>query len=209
MFKLIVTGPGTEVGKTVVSAILTSIFQADYWKPIECGNQECSDTEVMKTLINPLSQVHPPMYSFKAPLSPHQAARLEHIQIDPYLIIPPKTTRPLVIETAGGILVPLNPHTLTLDLFESWKGLWVIVSKHYLGSINHTLLTVEKLKQRNASILGLIFNGEPNADTEEAILHFSNLPFLGRLLPEKQININIIPHYVEQWHPLFLQLLPV
>ncbi len=196
MHKIMVAGIDTNVGKTVTSAILTTLLNGDYWKPIQCGEP---DTAMMKHLLDPHYRIHPPSYSLKAPLSPHHAARLENTTINLNTIIPPVTTRPLIIEGAGGIFVPLTSNILTMDLFQSWDCQWVLVSKHYLGSINHTLLTIDALKKRRIPLLGIIFNGEPNPDSETAILEISGLPLLGRLLPEPQINPQTIQRYAKQW----------
>jgi dethiobiotin synthetase len=170
----------------------------DYWKPIQCG--DVSDTATMEALLDTSKhRVFSPVYSLKAPLSPHHAARLEKIAIHVDEIIPPTTKRPLIIEMAGGIFVPLTMKDLSMDLFKAWVGKWVIVSRHYLGSINHTLLTLDTLKRQNFPIAGIIFNGEPNIDSESAILEFSNVPFLGRLLPEAKINSQTIQRYAQQW----------
>lgn len=200
MSRIIVTGIGTDVGKTVVCAILTHMLQAAYWKPIQCGDEETSDTHTIKRLIDPSKNaIFPPAYSLTTPVAPHQAARMQGLTIDPNSIVPPSTTKHLIIETCGGILVPLTPKTLTLDLFIKWEALWIIVSQHYLGSINHTLLTFEALKQRKAAILGVIFNGEPNLDTETAILEFTQMAMLGRLLPEKEICSKTLQKYGTLW----------
>ncbi len=200
MQRIIVTGCGTEVGKTVVAAILTVCVGGDYWKPIECGEEIESDTAVMKKLLD-LSKhtVHAPAYSFQAPLSPHHAARLENRAIALSSIIVPETQRPLIIETAGGIFVPLTTQSMNIDLCASWAGLWVVVSRHYLGSINHTLLTVHALKERGVSIAGIVFNGEPNPDSEAAILEISQVPYLGRVLPLPYINHETIERLAQQW----------
>lgn len=206
MRRIIVTGQGTDVGKTIVSAILTTLLGADYWKPVECGPQQESDTYRIRTLIDPKKhQIYAPAYSLHASLSPHHAARLENKTIDLSCIILPETKRRLVIETAGGIFVPLTSQDLALDLFESWKGQWIIVSRHYVGSINHTLLTIKMLQQRRNPILGIIFNGVPNPDSEQAILTLSQLPFLGRLLPESSITSETIQTYAEQWKAVILK----
>lgn len=197
--KIIITGCGTDVGKTVVSAIVTTTVVGDYWKPVQCGEEEESDTHIMKTLLDGAHHhVHLPAYSLKERLSPHHAARIENRMIDLKNIVPPATQNTLVIETAGGILVPLTDNEVSLDLMVSWGGLWIVVSKHYIGSINHTLLTIEALKNRRVSILGIIFNGE-NADSERAILSISGLPFIGRLQHEKLINTKTIQNYAQQW----------
>lgn len=209
MDKIIIAGSGTEVGKTIVAAILTTLLKADYWKPIQCGDEENSDTAIMAKLIDAKRhEIHPPTYSLKAPVSPHHAARLEMTSIDPHSIHPPESIRPLIIESVGGIFVPLTTSLLSIDLFKSWNARWVIVSRHYLGSINHTLLTVNALKQHHVPIAGLIFNGEPNSDSETAILEISQLPLLGRLLPEKKLNPHTIQRYAEQWQPALPLLLP-
>jgi dethiobiotin synthetase len=198
MRRIIVAGISTDVGKTVVSAILTCALEADFWKPIESGD---SDTATIKTLLDTSKHtIFPPVYSLKNSLSPHHAARLENISINMNQVIPPKTDRVLVIEAPGGVLVPVTYDKIALDHFKTWNAAWIIVSKHYLGSINHTLLTIEALKQRRINILGLIFNGE-NFDSEKAILNISKVPALGRLLPEKQIDQNTIQKYAKQWKP--------
>lgn len=205
MYKLMVAGAGTDVGKTIVSAILTILLKGDYWKPIQCGDGEGSDTATMKKWIDTTKHtVYPPAYSLKAPLSPHHAARLEGISIQLDTITPPQTTRPLIIESVGGIFVPLTTKILSFDLFKTWECHWVVVSRNYVGSINHTLLTLAALKEHQVSIAGLIFNGEPNPDSEEAILKISQLPFLGRILSEPIINSETIQRYAQQWPPLSL-----
>jgi len=209
MHKIMVAGIDTDVGKTIVSAILTTLLKGDYWKPIQCGDEENSDTATMKKWIDTAKHsIHPPAYSLRAPLSPHHAARLEDTLIRLDSIALPQTTRPLIIEGVGGILVPLTSEISSLDLFKSWDCQWVVVSRHYLGSINHTLLTLEILKKLRLSILGIIFNGEPNPDSESAILEISQTPVLGRLLPETNLNPQTIQRYATQWQPLFSKLLP-
>lgn len=199
MDKIVIAGIGTDVGKTVVAAVMATMVQGDYWKPIQSGSEN-PDTQVLTHLLDPSKhQIFPPTYTFKAPLSPHHAARLENTSIHIQKIVPPQTKRPLIIEMVGGIFAPLNRRVLSIDLFNSWEAGWVIVSKHYLGSINHTLLTIEALKNRKAQLLGIVFNGEPNPDSEEAILEISALPLLGRLLPEKQITPSIIKRYARKW----------
>lgn len=208
MTKFIVAGIGTGVGKTVASAILTTCLQGAYWKPVQCGDEEDLDTVLMKKIIDTtMYPIYEPAYSLKAPLSPHHAARLENISIRVENIVPPQTTRPLIIESAGGIFVPLTAKILGFDLFKSWNMPWIVVSRHYLGSINHTLLTLDALKRNNISIAGVIFNGPPNHDSEGAILEFSQVPVLGRLLPESKINSQTIQRYAKLWQPHLSQIL--
>jgi dethiobiotin synthetase len=156
----------------------------------------------MKKLLCPENhKVFNPAYSFKTPASPHHAARLENITIDEQTIIPPQTSRPLIIEGIGGVYVPLTTSQLTIDHFKTWDCSWIIVSKNYIGSINHTLLTIDALKQHNIPIAGLIFNGKSNQDSESAILKISKLPLLARLLPEETINQSTIQRYATLWLP--------
>lgn len=200
MSKFIVAGCGTEVGKTVVAAILTTLLEGEYWKPIQSGPACDSDTAVVARLLDTTKhRIHPPAYSLEAPVSPHHAARLEGRTIDVAAISLPQTSKNLVIESVGGIFVPLTPTVLSIDLFSQWACRWIVVSKHYLGSINHTLLTIEALKRKRVNIAGIVFNGEVNVDSECAILHFSALPCLGRVLPERELNLKIIQRYAQQW----------
>lgn len=199
-----VAGIGTEVGKTVVSGILATLLQADYWKPVQSGSENESDTTIMKQWLDTEKHmIHPPSYSFQAPLSPHHAAFLENITVDIESIKIPTTKRNLVIEGVGGIYVPLTTTELTIDRFSTWNCGWIVVSKHYLGSINHTLLTIEALKRRQVPLLGIIFNGESNPQTERTLLEISKLRCLGRLFPEQKLTPTIIQRYAKEWKPNF------
>lgn len=193
---IIVTGIGTDVGKTIVSAILVRALNAGYWKPIQCG--ESKDTDTLKGLV-PEALCHPEGIGLKAPRSPHHAAHLEGIEIDTDKILLPQTSSPLIIEGCGGLLVPLNNKTLIIDLFQKWECAWVVVARHYIGSINHTLLTLEAMKKRKLPVLGVIFNGNSCPQTEEAILAFSQYPCIGRLQQEKQWSAKRIDDYANQW----------
>lgn len=181
MKNIVVTGIGTDVGKTIVSAILASALNADYWKPIQSGLPK--DSEIIQMLLGKRITIHPEAVSLKAPLSPHHAAKLENQKIDIAQITLPQTKRTLIIEGAGGIFVPLNPKMLLIDLLSQWECGWIVVSRHYLGSINHTLLTIDALKKRNIPICGIIFNGNPCPETESAILDFTQAPLIARLYP--------------------------
>ncbi len=200
MRRIIVTGCGTTVGKTVVSACLTRALEGDYWKPVVSGTEEECDYETMKALLNGSDcHVHESSYRLRAALSPHHAAKLEGVHIDPAAIICPITTRPLIIETSGGIFVPLNDELLAIDFFQKWDALWVIVSRNYLGSINHTLLTIEALQKRNVDIRLLIFNGHEVTESERAISFFSAIKNSIRLEEYKQITVKTIQECAEQW----------
>lgn len=197
MDKIIVAGIGTSVGKTIASAILMEALDAAYWKPVQTGSD--LDTETVRKLVpEKRMNIYDPTYHLQAPLSPHHAARLENIQIKKELLIPPARA-PLIIESVGGILVPLNDRELTIDLFSSWKAAWVIVSRHYIGSINHALLTLEALKARGIIPSLIVFNGDENQDTERAILHFSKAASFVRILPEKKFTQHTIKEYAKKW----------
>ncbi len=197
MRKIAVAGIGTEVGKTIVSAILAKALNADYWKPIQCGSQR--DKKTVEELLDCKKTTHPEALFLKTPCSPHKAAKIEGLHINERRIDPPVTSRPLIIEGCGGIFVPLNQNALMIDLMQSWDCEWVIVSRHYLGSINHTLLTLESMKKRGLDIRGLIFNGNRCVETETAILKFGKIPCIARLKQETQWNSYRIRTYAKQW----------
>ncbi|WP_342647977.1 dethiobiotin synthase [Mucilaginibacter sp. CSA2-8R] len=168
---LFVTGIGTDVGKTVVSAILVEKLKADYWKPIQSGDLDNSDTMKVKRLIsNPVTRFHPEAYRLTQPYSPHKSADLDGVSIDLNQIQLPDTDNQLLIEGAGGLMVPLNNQHFVVDLIEKFNAEVVLVVKHYLGSINHTLLSLELLKQKKIKVRALIFNGERDEYSERAIL---------------------------------------
>ncbi|MFJ1350324.1 dethiobiotin synthase [Capnocytophaga canimorsus] len=194
-----VTGISTEVGKTIVAAILTETLNADYWKPIQSGDLENSDTYKIKRWIsNSKTFFHPNAYALSIPASPHLSAKLDDTAIEIDKIIRPKTENHLVIEGAGGLLVPLNETTTIADLILPSDRI-IIVSRHYLGSINHTLLTIEALKNRNLTPYGIIFSGEENTSSEEIILKKSGIPCLGRIDEEPYFDKNVIRYYAEKW----------
>ncbi|WP_316810211.1 dethiobiotin synthase [Pedobacter heparinus] len=177
-----ITGIGTGIGKTVVSAILTEKLKADYWKPIQSGDLEISDSLFIKHLIsNSQTVIHPERYRLGQPLSPHLSARMDGVQISLEALQPPQTDNNLVIEGAGGLMVPLNDKELILDLIKQLNAQVIVVSQNYLGSINHTLLTLEVLKSSHISVKGLIFNGSPNPETESYISQYSQLAILGNI----------------------------
>lgn len=198
MRRIAVAGIGTDVGKTIVSAILVQALSADYWKPIQCG--PCADRQTVGNLLQGSRTTHPEALCLRAPRSPHHAAQLEGFEIDVKQIALPKTSRPLIIEGCGGILVPLTLQMSTIDLFAQWHCEWVVVSRHYIGSINHTLLTLEAMKQRNLNVRGIIFNGDPCSHTEKAILKLSNYPCIARLKQEKEWTAKRICHYAQKWN---------
>ncbi|MDB5240151.1 MAG: dethiobiotin synthase [Spirosoma sp.] len=197
--QFIVAGIGTEIGKTVVSAVLAEALNADYWKPVQSGDLANSDTETVRRLVsNPGTHFHPEAYRLTQPLSPHAAAELDGIQIDLARIRIPETDNALVIELAGGLMVPLNDRDLTID-WVAQSGLPVVlVSRNYLGSINHTLLSVEACRSRSIPLAGIIFNGASVPATENFILNYTALRCLGRIGPEKTITKEVIKQYASE-----------
>jgi dethiobiotin synthetase len=167
---IFITGIGTEIGKTIVSAVLVEKLQADYWKPVQSGELDNSDTMIVQNLIsNKNSVFHQEAYRLSQPFSPHLSAALDGIEIELDKINLPQTENQLIIEGAGGLMVPLNEKVLVIDLIEKLDAEVILVSKNYLGSINHTLLSVEILKNRNIPIKRLIFCGETNHSSEDVI----------------------------------------
>ncbi|QXV64551.1 dethiobiotin synthase [Mucilaginibacter sp. 21P] len=180
--KIFVTGIGTGIGKTLISAILVEKLKADYWKPIQSGDLHDSDTLKVKSLVsNDKTIFYNEAYRLTQPYSPHKSAALDGITIDEKTIIAPQTENTLLIEGAGGLMVPLNGHAMIIDLIKQLDASVILISQNYLGSINHTLLSVEALKSRNINIKGIIFNGEKNASTEDYIIDYTGLPHLGRV----------------------------
>ncbi|SMB93046.1 dethiobiotin synthase [Hymenobacter roseosalivarius DSM 11622] len=204
MEQLFVTGIGTDVGKTLVAAILTEALQADYWKPVQAGLTPTTDTaEVRRLVRNPVSLFHPEAYRLRLPASPHAAAAAENIRIQPEAFQLPITANHLIVEGAGGLFVPLAPGFLLVDLLAQLGLATVVVSRHYLGSINHTLLTLEALHRRGLPVRGLVFNGEPNPATEEFILQHTGVPVLPPLRPEAVIDAAVVSHYAEVYRAWF------
>lgn len=206
MKKLFVTGIGTDIGKTVISAILTEVLEADYWKPIQAGSTHYTDSMTVQALIsNPYSKIHPEAYLLQTPSSPHYAAELENITIDLKSIkLPITSNKYMIIEGAGGVMVPLNKNELIIDLIKQLNSEVVIVVKNYLGSINHTLMTVAVLQQQNIPIAGIIFNGEAVPHAEDYILKYSGLKCLAKVMHEPQLSKEIVQQYVPQIDKLTL-----
>ncbi|WP_047417028.1 dethiobiotin synthase [Cellulophaga sp. Hel_I_12] len=189
-----VTGISTEVGKTIASAILVEALEADYWKPIQAGELENSDSHKVEHLIsNTKTLIHKNSYALKTPVSPHAAAAIEGIEIDINEINAPETTNHLVIEGAGGLLVPLNDEDTILDIImPSYKV--VVVSRHYLGSINHTLLTVGWLQKKGYDV-AILFSGNEHKTTEEIIVKKTGATVIGRINEEASFNKATIKKY--------------
>jgi dethiobiotin synthetase len=179
----VVAGIGTDVGKTVVSAILCEALGSDYWKPVASGSDDVvlDDGVVRELITQGRGTVHPCTYTFKKSLSPHIAAKFEDVEISLDAFVPPHTENSLLIELAGGLAVPLNDRETNLDLIERLQLPVVVVSRHYLGSINHTLLSIEALQHRGVGVLGIICVGDELPDTERIIATLSKVPILGTI----------------------------
>lgn len=188
--RFVVAGTDTGVGKTVVSAALAGALGAYYWKPVQAGLAEETDTQTVARLSGlPPERLLPEAYRLRTPVSPHLAARLDGVTIEPERLAPP-LQEPLVIEIAGGLMTPLTDALPTIDLLAIWRLPVVLCARTTLGAINHALLSLEALRRRDIPILGLVFVGEENADTRAAIVKLSGardlgrLPFLAPLTPE-------------------------
>jgi len=198
MRKIFVTGIGTDVGKTIVAAVLTEALQADYWKPVQAGYADGTDTETIRKLIsNKKTIFHPETYRLKMPASPHAAAAAENISIALKDFTLPVTQNVLIIEGAGGLMVPLNERELVIDMIGHFNAEVVLVARNYLGSINHTLLSAEALQKRGYKVLGIIYSGEENNASERAIEVFTGLRTIGRINEEIQFSPDIVSRYAE------------
>ncbi|MBE7648173.1 dethiobiotin synthase [Tenacibaculum finnmarkense] len=192
-----ITGISTEVGKTVASAIFTEALKADYWKPIQAGELDDSDSHKIKKFIsNKKTIIHPNSYALKTPMSPHASAEKDNIVIELSKIIEPKTDNEnLVIEGAGGLFVPLNNTDTILNIIKPTYKV-IVVSRHYLGSINHTLLTVNLLKEKGFDV-SIIFSGDEHKTTEQIIKKMTNVPIIGRIDEEPYFDKSVIKEYAD------------
>ncbi len=178
----VVAGISTEVGKTVVSAILVEKLQADYWKPVQAGNLDSSDTLRVRQLTQCGGVLHPEAWRLDTAMSPHAAAKIDGVRISRASLELPHSRTPLIVELAGGLMVPLDSrpgHVLSnIDLLKEWDLPVVLVANYYLGSINHTLLSVDALRTRGIALAGLVFNGEAVKGSRSAILNLTGLTVL-------------------------------
>jgi dethiobiotin synthetase len=190
-----ITGISTDVGKTIVAAIITEALQADYWKPIQTGAGEHGDARTVQSLVtNKQTIIHPECIVLKAPMSPHAAAALENITLDVQQVIRPVTENSLVIEGAGGLLVPINNKHSIIDLIKPTDKV-IMVSSGYLGSINHTLLSLEVLKNRGLTCVGIIYNQVTLPGTIEVIEAMTGIATIGHLEKESHIDKVVVLKY--------------
>ncbi|MCW1431463.1 dethiobiotin synthase [Novosphingobium sp. JCM 18896] len=181
MSRYVVTGTDTGVGKTLVAAGLAGHLRARYWKPVQAGLDEESDSEAVHRLTAGRAEVLPETWRLNTPCSPHEAARIDGVRIDPAALVLPEGDGPLIVEGAGGVLVPVNDETLYADLFAQWGLPVILVARTELGTINHSLLSLEALRSRGVAVAGIVFSGEENAASEAAIVGFGKCRHLGRL----------------------------
>lgn len=201
MKPIFVAGTGTGIGKTLAAAILAQALKAQYWKPVQAGNLDYTDSMKVNQLTSDAVFVHPETYRLTKPASPHDAAEADNIRIEmDNFGLPDNSGNCLIVEGAGGLMVPLNDECLVIDLIHYFGASVVLVVPQYLGSINHTLLSVEVLHKRHIPVEGLIFNGDPYPEGETRILDYTQLPELGRLYPENIIDSSLVERYANQWH---------
>jgi dethiobiotin synthetase len=182
--RLVVCGTDTDVGKTVVSALLVEGLGARYWKPVQSGIEGGGDRDRLQALLAlPPERIVPESYRLAAPVSPHWAAEREGLAIDPERLALPTGDGPLVVETAGGVLVPLRRDWLQIEQLQRWNLPVVLVARSGLGTLNHTLLTLEALRRRQLTVLGLVLNGPPHPDNPRTLAELGAVPVLAELPP--------------------------
>lgn len=188
--KYFVTGIDTDSGKSLISAILTESLSADYWKPVQAGAP--TDSDYIREHVRQETIIHPEAYNLKTPMSPHCAADIEGISLSLDNIQLPQTDNDIIVEGAGGIMVPLNAKDLVIDIAVRLDLEVILVSRNYLGSINHTLLSINYLENAGVKIAGIIFNGPSTPSTEDYILEYSGLHCLAKIPQLEEINLSII-----------------
>jgi dethiobiotin synthetase len=180
--RIVVTGTDTGIGKTVFAAGLTRLLDAAYWKPVQAGLGEETDTLVVRRLSGlPPERTLPEAWRLTSPVSPHWAAERDGVTIDPSALILPSIARSLVIEGAGGLMVPLTRQVLYIDVLARWGAPVVLCARTTLGTLNHTLLSLEALQRRGIPILGVALIGDAHPDNEHTLRTFGRVPLLGRL----------------------------
>tara|TARA_B100000700_G_C14936452_1_gene804574 strand:+ start:627 stop:1289 length:663 start_codon:yes stop_codon:yes gene_type:complete len=197
---LIICGTDTDVGKTVISSLLVQGLNAIYWKPIQSGIESGTDTDRVRQLLN-LSQERwiPEVYKFKTPVSPHWAAEIDNETVNPNLLQIPNINKPLIIETAGGLMVPLNRQFLQIDQLKNWGLEVLLVARSGLGTLNHTLLSIEALRKRDIKIIGLILNGTLHKDNPKTLEEFGGIPVIAQLpILEKLNSITLAEEWEKQ-----------
>lgn len=179
---LAIVGIHTDIGKTVFAAVLTQMLRCDYWKPVQAGGLDCTDSDAVRAGVsNPLSVIHPEGFRLKTAASPHVAAHIDGVSIALDDLTIPQTTRPLLIETAGGVASPMtNRHTVA-DVVAHHGWATVLVVRHYLGSISHTLSAIESLRGRGVNLLGLVISGDTNPESERFLTDYADIRIIARV----------------------------
>ncbi|MCB4400517.1 dethiobiotin synthase [Synechococcus sp. MU1625] len=196
--RLVVCGTDTDVGKTVVSAWLVQGLEASYWKPVQSGLEGGGDRERVRQLLDlPPERMLPEAYAFQEPVSPHWAAELDATVLDPAQLQIPNHRGALVVETAGGLMVPLTRSWLQIDQLVQWQLPIVLVARSGLGTLNHTLLSLEALRKRNLKVLGLILNGPLHQDNPGTLEQFGDVPVLAQLPPQASLSATVLERL---WH---------
>lgn len=199
MNKYFITGIGTDVGKTIVSAILTEALKADYWKPVQSGVSDGKDKDLVSSLVsNSTSVFHNESYSFNEPVSPHLAASLVNQKIKLEQMHLPDTTSDLIIEGAGGILVPLNDSNYVIDLAQEFEADVILVCRNYLGCINHSLLSIDFLVKNNFPVKGIVLVGNFDKAVRAAITNYSELPILAEIPEMSELSKESIFHQAQK-----------
>lgn len=194
-----VAGIGTDVGKTLVSAVLVKALDAFYWKPVQAGGLERTDSDVVRALSGAAyNKILPESFKLTEPLSPHAASLIDGVTIEVSKIETPRKEGTVVVEGAGGLMVPLNERELVVDLIGHLEMPVILVSRNYLGSINHTLLSVEALRSRSIPVLGVIFSGDIYEAGERAILNIGGIKYLGRINEETEITPEVVAKYAAE-----------
>lgn len=195
----IVTGTDTDIGKTVVAAMLTVVLQGVYFKPIQSGTADETDVQAVRRMTGLFEdRVLPSAVTLSQPLSPHRAAELDGVEIDPHTLVLPATPRPLIVEGAGGLLVPVTRDVLQAELFKSWDLPLILCARTGLGTINHTLLSIEAIRARKMDVWGVIFVGDDNADNIRTIAEMGAVKVLGRLPMLAAINADTLANTFSQ-----------
>ncbi len=189
--RIIICGTDTDVGKTIVSSFFVQGLKAIYWKPIQSGTEEGTDTETVRKLLNlEPNRYISEKYKFKASVSPHWAAEKESDFIEPNNLEIPDIDKLIIIETAGGLMVPLNRNWLQIDQLKVWGAPIILVARTGLGTLNHTLLSLEALKSRDLNILGLVLNGHPHDDNPKTLEQFGDTKILASLPIFDEVSAN-------------------
>ena len=196
--RIIICGTDTDVGKTIVSSFFVQGLQGIYWKPIQSGTEEGSDTNTVCKILNlDTNRYLSEVYKFKAPVSPHWAAERESARIEPNNLYLPDLDKTIIIETAGGLMVPLNRNWLQIDQLKVWGAPVILVARTGLGTLNHTLLSLEALKSRHIKVLGIVLNGPPHEDNPKTLEQFGNIKILAKLPIFDEVNSNTL---AQEWN---------